>query len=193
MSTWTYMNIKGQGHSFTLVQGHSDTICSDFFSLETARPIEAKFYEEPPWDWGTNVYTNGPGHMTSMVKTLKKSFSLETKSGWPWKLVCSIGFSSTTKFIQMMTLGYAFVWEKGKMDFSKTIVGYNVKVGRCSQLHEYMKLYENQRSRSFIDFGPNHSDSIFLNFFSSITADYNISSALRWAIQDQWSSGLSYN
>ena len=32
-----------------------------------------------------------------------------------------------------------------------------------------MKLYEYQRSRSFIDLGPNHSDSIFLNFFSSIT------------------------
>ena len=29
-----------------------------------------------------------------------------------------------------------------------------------------------------------------LNFFSSITADLNISSALRWAIQDQWSSGF---
>ena len=32
-----------------------------------------------------------------------------------------------------------------------------------------MKLYEYQRSRSFIDLGPNLSDSIFLNFFSSIT------------------------
>ena len=78
---------------------------------------------------------------------------------------------------------YAFVWEKVKtMDFSETIVVYHIKVGRCSQLNEYMKLYEFQRSRSFIDLGPNHSDSIFLNFFSSITAYFNISSALRWAI-----------
>ena len=85
---------------------------------------------------------------------------------------------------------YAFVWEKLKtMDFSETIVAYDIKVGRCSKLGEYMKLYEYQRSRSFIDFGPNHSDSIFLNFFSSIIAYFNISSALRWAIQDQWSSG----
>ena len=74
--------------------------------------------------------------------------------------------------------------------FSETIVVYYIKVGRCSQLNEYMKLYEYQRSRSFIDLDPNHSDSIFLNFFSSITADFNISSALRWAIQDQWSSGF---
>ena len=34
-----------------------------------------------------------------------------------------------------------------------------------------MRLYEYQSSRSFIDFGPIQSDSIILNFFSSITAD----------------------
>ena len=56
---------------------------------------------------------------------------------------------------------------------------YDIKLGRCSQLNEYMKLYEYQRSRSFIDLGPKHSDSIFVNFFSSIAADFNISSALR--------------
>ena len=66
---------------------------------------------------------------------------------------------------------YAFVWEKGipTYCFPETIVVYDIKVGRCSQLNEYMKFYEYQRSRSFIDLGPNHSDSIFLNFFSSIT------------------------
>ena len=32
-----------------------------------------------------------------------------------------------------------------------------------------MKFYEYQRLRSFIDLGPNISDSVFLNFFSSIT------------------------
>ena len=32
-----------------------------------------------------------------------------------------------------------------------------------------MKLYEYQRSGSFIDLGPNLSDSIFLNVFSSIS------------------------
>ena len=64
-------------------------------------------------------------------------------------------------------------------DFSETVVVYDIKVGRCSQLNEYMKLYEYQRSRSFIDLVPNHSDSIILNFFSLITADFNILSALR--------------
>ena len=66
------MNIKGQGHSLTFIEDHSVSTFSNFFSLETPRPID-------------------------------------------------------------------------------------------------MKLYEFQRSRSFIDLGPNHSDSIFLNFFSFIT------------------------
>ena len=40
---------------------------SNFFSLETARPIEAKFHVELPWDGRMKVYSNGPGHMTSMA------------------------------------------------------------------------------------------------------------------------------
>ena len=47
------MNIKGQDHLLTLVQGHSDSTYSNFFSLETAKPIEAKFYPDHPWDEGT--------------------------------------------------------------------------------------------------------------------------------------------
>ena len=44
---------------------------------------------------------------------------------------------------------YAFVWEKVKtMDFSETIVVYDIKVGRCSQLNKYMKFYEYKRSWS---------------------------------------------
>ena len=61
------MNIKGQGHSLTLVQGHPDSTFSNFFSLETAGPIEAKFHVEPPWDRGTKFCSNGPGHMTKMA------------------------------------------------------------------------------------------------------------------------------
>ena len=76
---------------------------------------------------------------------------------------------------------YAFVWEKVKtMDFLENIVVYDIKVGRCRQVNEYMKLYEYQRSRSFIDLGPNHLDLLFLNFFSSITAEFNISSGERY-------------
>ena len=38
----------------------------NIISSETARPIEAKFYVEPPWEGGTKVYINGPGHMTTL-------------------------------------------------------------------------------------------------------------------------------
>ena len=50
---------------------------------ETAWPIKAKFYVEPPWEGGTKVYLNDPGHMTKMAampiygKNLKKSSSPE--------------------------------------------------------------------------------------------------------------------
>ena len=65
---------------------------------------------------------------------------------------------------------FAFVWAKGKtMDFSETIVVCDHKVNRCRQLNEYMKLYEYQRSRSFIDHGPNLSDSISFKLLFLIT------------------------
>ena len=63
---------------------------SNIFSSETAWPIKAKFYVEPPWEGGTKVFINGPGHMTKMAampiygKNLKnllqnqKSYDLET-------------------------------------------------------------------------------------------------------------------
>ena len=61
---------------------------------------------------------------------------------WPW--VDLDLFYGKVKF--------AFVWEKGKtMDFSETIVVYDVKVGRCNKLNDYMNLYDYQRSRLFTD------------------------------------------
>ena len=77
------MNIKGQGHSLTLVQGHLDSTFSNIFSLETTRPIEAKFHVEPPWDGRTKVCSNGPGHTTDMaamlIYGLEQFSSLEPK------------------------------------------------------------------------------------------------------------------
>ena len=46
-----------------------------------------------------------------------------------------------TYFTATSKVPHAFVGEKVKtMDFSKTIVVYDITVGRCSQLNEYMKL-----------------------------------------------------
>ena len=72
---------------------------SNVFSSETAWPIKAKFYVEPPLEGGTKVYINGPGHMTKMaatpiyVKTLQKSSSPEPAGRFLRNLVCSIGDS----------------------------------------------------------------------------------------------------
>ena len=77
------MNITCQGHSLTLVQGHSDSTFQNFFSLETAMPIEAKFHVKLSWDRGTKVCSKGPGHMFNMtamhIYDKKKSSSLEPK------------------------------------------------------------------------------------------------------------------
>ena len=61
---------------------------------------------------------------------------------------------------------YAFVWEKGKiMDFSETIVVYDIKVGRFSLLNQYMNRYEYQRSRSFTELRPR---SLRFNIFNFV-------------------------
>ena len=52
--------------SASVVRRPSSTF-SNIFSSETAWPIKVKFYVEPPWEGGTKVYINGPGHMTKMA------------------------------------------------------------------------------------------------------------------------------
>ena len=100
-----------------------------------------------------------------MVKTKKIFFSgtkqpMILKVGMHHQLleyyqVCSnddAGLTLTYFMARSNLVPYAFVWEKGKvMDFSETIVVCDIEVGRFIQLNEYMKLYECQRSRSFID------------------------------------------
>ena len=106
--------------------------------------------------WGTKVYSNVPGHMTKMAampiyyKNLKNLLFSGTKRPMPLKHgmqhrlleyyqvrsnddpeLTLIYFTAKSNLVP-----YAFVWEKGKtMDFSETIVVYDVKVGRC-RVHE---------------------------------------------------------
>ena len=62
---------------------------SKIFFSETAWPIKAKFYVEPPWEGGTKVCINGLGHMTKMAampiygKNLRKSSSPEPAGRFP--------------------------------------------------------------------------------------------------------------
>ena len=61
------------------------------------------------------------------------------------------GLTLTSFTAKSNLVSCAFVWEKVKtIDVSETIVVYDTKVGRGSQLNEKMKLYEYQRSRSLI-------------------------------------------
>ena len=108
---------------------------SNFFSLETFRPIEAKFHVQPPWDRWMKVCSNGLCHLTSMAampiygKNLQKSSSLEPKSQWPWRLVCSIGYSSTSKFVQMMTLSWPWpILRQGQIWSIMLLYGKKVKL-----------------------------------------------------------------
>ena len=43
--------------------------CSNIFFSETAGPIKAKFYVEPPWVGGTIFCSRHLGHMTKMAAT----------------------------------------------------------------------------------------------------------------------------
>ena len=72
------MNIKGHGHSLTFVEGHSESTFSNFFSLETAKPIEAKFYVEPPWDERMKKSTNSLCRITKMAASpyMLKTFKI---------------------------------------------------------------------------------------------------------------------
>ena len=80
---------------------------------------------------------------------------------WTWPIYGKVKFGALPSFFKwwpcvdldlfygkVKFIPYAFVLEKGKiMDFPETVVVYDIRVGRFSQLNKYMKLYEYQRSR----------------------------------------------
>ena len=75
------MNIKRSRSFIDLHPRSLRFTFSNFFSLETSRPIEVKFHVEPPWDREMKVCSNGLCYMTSMAampvygKNLKIFFS----------------------------------------------------------------------------------------------------------------------
>ena len=86
------------------------------------------------WDGVTKVCANSPGHMTKMAamaiygKNLKISSSPEPKSKWPWLLVCMRRCLSTTKFAQMMTLGWPWhILRQGQIWSLMLLYGKKVK------------------------------------------------------------------
>ena len=129
----------------------SGSIFLNFFPSITTRPIEAKFHVEPPWDGGTKVCSNGPGHMTKMAalpiygKNIKGNFlwnrnadDLETwytalSTLLEYYYVCSNdapGLTLNYFTTRSNLVHYAFVWEKVQtMDFFRIycILWYEVR------------------------------------------------------------------
>ena len=77
------MSIKGQGHSLTLIKGHSDFKVKPCFSQKTVGSFGTKIHMKALGRIGMKIYTNELGHMTNMAampiygKNLKKSSSPE--------------------------------------------------------------------------------------------------------------------
>ena len=92
---------------------------------------------------------------------------------------CPLGLSAHDLWLYTFNKSWKDVYKvRGWRDFFLNLQQMNIVI-RPSCWHQH--------------FCPNGLSApvqgLCLNFFSSVTADFNISSALTWAIQDQWSSG----
>ena len=123
------MNVKGQGHSLTLVKGHSDFKVKTCFSQKQFGHLKPKLIWKLKGVGNENLY-KWVGHMTNMAtmpiygKNLKKSSSPEPIDWWPWNLVCSIVYASTTKVVQIMTLDWSWpISHQGQIWLHKLLYG----------------------------------------------------------------------
>ena len=80
------------------------------------------------WDWGTKVCSNGPGHLTKMVKTLKNLLLWNQKANdlglhnrvLEYYQVCpndDPGLILVYSMARSNLVPYVFVWEKVKQCF----------------------------------------------------------------------------
>ena len=102
MSWWSWVSIKSQGHSLTLVKGHSDFKVKTCFSQKQLCDLEPKLIWKLKGDWEWKfiqmswvTWPTWPPCLY-MVKTLINLLLL----------VCVIVYGSTTKVVQIMTLGW---------------------------------------------------------------------------------------
>ena len=84
---------------------------------------------------GMKIYTNELGYMTNMAtmpiygKNLKKSSTPEAIGWWPWNLVCSIVYASTTKVVQIVTLGWPWpILRQGQIWVHRLLYGRKWKL-----------------------------------------------------------------
>ena len=122
------MNISGQGHSLTFVQGHSDSTFSNFFCSENTRLIEAKFHMEPPWDVrNENLFkcSRSNDHAHIWWKTSKIFFG--TKRPMTLKLGIQHWVLEYYQCFHMITLGWPwpFLWQ-GQICFRMLLHGWKL-------------------------------------------------------------------
>ena len=62
--------------------------------------------------------------MPIYAKNLKKSSPPEPIDPWPWNLVCSFVYASTTKIVQIMTLDWPWpIWHQGQIWLHRLLYG----------------------------------------------------------------------
>ena len=98
-------------------------------------------------------------HCPYMVKNLKKSSSPKPIDQWPWNLVCSIVYASTTKIVQIMTLGW--LWP----------------ILRQGQIWSHWLLFE----KKWILF-------IFFGNYCSLKSQSCLKHSAKWAYEVEWVS-----
>ena len=113
---------------------------------------------------GMKIYINELGHITNMAampiygKTLKKSSSPEPIDQWPWNLICNIVYRSTTKVVQIMTLGWPW------------------PILRQGQIWSHMLLYG--KSENYLFFGN----------FCSLGSQSCLKHLAKWVYEVEWVS-----
>ena len=113
---------------------------------------------EPPWEGETKICSRHPGHMTKMAatsiygKNLSKTFSgtgepISTKLGMYYRglllimitLECLDLFYGKVKF---GNLGFSMEKKVKTVDFSEIIAACDLKVGKCRQIIDFIKVCE---------------------------------------------------
>ena len=124
-------------------------------------------------------------------KNLKKSSSPEPIDRWPWNFVCSIVYASTTKIVQIITLGWPWhILCKGQIWWHRLLYGKKWKLfiffGNCCSLRSQSCLKHLAKWVYEVEWVS--KVKVILWFWSKFTQISNLNvwlwaCILRWAIQ----------
>lgn len=112
MSTWRLKAIKSHCHYLVFVQDRWNFRIQINFSQKAHSQLKPKFIWQICRTGKWKFIKNKLCHITNLAakhiydKNLRKSPSPEPKGRCPWNLLCSIRYSSTTKFIQTMAWSF---------------------------------------------------------------------------------------